>query len=492
MYLSIDQSTSSTTIFLFDKKLSLIKKISKQHKQIYRNKDWVEHNGEEIYQNLLKLIKNIKYKISYSKNLFVSITNQRETFIIFDSKNGKPLCNAIVWQCRRGQSICNTIAKSKAKSRFIKNSTGLELDTYFPASKLSWLLKNNKNLKEKLKKGSALFGTIDTYLIYRLTKTKSYSTDYTNASRTLFFDNKKLEWSKKLINLFKLDLKYLPEVKESSSIFGETNFNNILKFKIPISGVMGDSQSSLFANQCFNNGDSKITLGTGCSILTNIGSKYQIKDKYITTLSFVFNGKAYYSYECLINFAGATISWLKNNLEIINSAEETNKISKFTKDSNGIFLIPAFVGLSSPHWLPNSKGMFYGLTPTANKNHLIRASLESIAFQIKDYVEELKKYQKIKFKRVCIDGGMTTNNFLMQLLSNLFQNKTNISKFEDMSAYGSLLMGLLGIKLVNNLNDLKKYKKNYIQFKPLNSRADIKTYNSWRDVLNKYYLNKNI
>ena len=186
MYLSIDQSTSSTTIFLFDKKLKLIKKISKQHEQIYRNKDWVEHNGEEIYQNVLNLVKNIKKKIVYHKNLFVSITNQRETFIIFDAKSGKPLCNAIVWQCRRGQIICNTISKSKKKSKYIKNSTGLELDTYFPASKLSWLIKNNKNLNAKLKNGSALFGTIDTYLIYRLTKTKSYSTDFTNASRTLF------------------------------------------------------------------------------------------------------------------------------------------------------------------------------------------------------------------------------------------------------------------------------------------------------------------
>ena len=488
MYLSIDQSTSSTTIFLFDKKLNLIKKISKQHKQIYLNKDWVEHDGEEIYQNLLNLVSTIKNKIVYHKNLFVSITNQRETFIIFDAKNGKPLCNAIVWQCRRGKNICNTISKSKTKSRYIKNSTGLELDTYFPASKLSWLLKNNKKLATKLKNGSALFGTIETYLIFRLTKTKSYLTDFTNASRTLFFDNKKLIWSKKLLHLFKLELKYLPKVKESSSIFGETNFNNILKSHIPISGVIGDSQSSLFANQCFNLGDSKITLGTGSSILTNIGSKYIVNDRYITTLSFVFNGKAYYSYECLINFAGATISWLKNNLEIINSPKETSKISKSIKDSNGVFLIPAFAGLSSPHWLPDSKAMFYGLTPSVNKKHLIRASVESIAFQIKDYIEELKKIQKIKFKRICVDGGITKNNFLMQLLSNLFQNRINVSKFEDMSAYGSLLMGLLGIELMKDLNDLQKYKKKYIEFKSQNSKIDITAYNNWRKILNRYYL----
>ncbi len=489
MYLSIDQSTSSTTVFLFNKKLNLIKKISKKHKQIYLNKDWVEHNAEEIYQNLLKLIKNIKNKISKNENLFLSITNQRETFVIFDSKNAKPLCNAIVWQCRRGKNICENISKSKKNLRLIKNSTGLELDTYFPASKLNWLINNNKKLATKLKNGTALFGTIDTYLIYRLTKTKSYSTDFTNASRTLFFDNKKLVWNKKLINLFKLNLKYLPEVKESSAKFGKTNFDNILNFSVPITGVIGDSQSALFANQCFNYGDTKITLGTGSSILTNIGNSYQVKDKYITTLSFVLNRKTYYSYECLINFAGATIAWLKDNLGIIKSSKDSDKISKYIKNSNGVFLIPAFVGLSSPHWLPYSKGMFYGLTPSVTRDHLIRASLESVAFQIKDYVDDLKKQKKIKLKNIYIDGGMISNVFLTQLLSNLFQNKINVSKFKDMSAYGSILMGLLGMKIVNNLNDLKKFKKKYLQVNPYKNKKDINVYNEWKKVLNKYYLN---
>mgnify|MGYP001402085577 CR=1 FL=1 len=489
MYLSIDQSTSSTTVFLFNKNLNLIKKISKQHKQIYYNKDWVEHNADEIYKNLLKIIKNLVKKISYHNKLFVSITNQRETFVIFDTKTGKPLHNAIVWQCRRGKKICNIIAKSQLKSKFIKNSTGLELDTYFPASKLSWILKNNEELAIKLKNGSALFGTIDTYLIYRLTKTKSYSTDFTNASRTLFFDNKKLIWSKKLINLFNLKIKHLPEVKESSSIFGKTNFEGILKQNIPISGVIGDSQASLFANQCFYKGDTKITLGTGSSILTNIGNNYKVKNKYITTLSFVFNDKPHYSYECLINFAGASISWLKDNLNIIDSVKDSSKISKSIKNSNGVFLIPAFVGLSSPHWIPDAKGMFYGLTPSVNKNHLIRSSLESVAFQIKDYAEDLKKQQKINLKKIYLDGGMISNDFLIQILSNLFRNKIYISKFEDMSAYGSLLMGLLGYKLIKNLNGLKKYKKKYIQFKSLNNKTDIKNYNNWRKVLNIHYLN---
>lgn len=491
MYLSIDQSTTSTTIFLFNKKLLLLEKLTKKHKQITNSKGWVEHNADEIYTNLLALVKKIIKKNIFKDNVFLSITNQRETFLIFDTYSGKPLCNAIVWQCRRGQKICKEIDKLSNSSRIIKKITGLKLDTYFPASKLMWLTRNNKNLAKKLKNGSALFGTIDTYLIYRLSKMKSYSTDFTNASRTLFFDNKKLEWNKKLLKLFNLDLKKLPQVKESSSIFGETDFNGMLKYKIPISGVIGDSQSAMFANQSFLNGDTKITLGTGASILTNISNDFVLKDNLLTTLSFVLNGKPYYSYECLINYAGATISWLKDNLEIINSVKETNRISKNIKHSNGVYLIPAFVGLSNPHWLPDAKGMIYGLTPSVNKNHIIRSSLESISFQIKDYLEDLENNKNIKLKNIFIDGGMVNNEFLIQLISNLLNRKINVSNFADMSAYGSLLMGLLGMKLINKTKDLHKYKKKYIEYRPIKKNNDIKIYRKWKNILINHYLKKN-
>ena len=491
MYLSIDQSTSSTTIFLFDKKLSLLKKVTKQHKQITNNKGWIEHDADEIYINLLNLVKAISKNIFLYNNSFLSITNQRETFVVFDTYTGKPLCNAIVWQCRRGQQICEDMNKISHNAKIIKNITGLKLDTYFPASKLSWLIKNNKSLKKKLKNGSALFGTIDTYLIYRLTNMESYITDFTNASRTLFFDNKKLKWNKTLLKLFNLDLKNLPKVRESSSIFGKTDFDGILKNKIPISGVIGASQSAMFANQCLLKGDTKITLGTGASILTNINNNFVVKDNLLTTLSYVYKGKPFYSYECLINYAGATISWLKNNLGIIATFKETEKISKNIKDSNGVFLIPAFVGLSNPHWLPDSKGMIYGLTPSVNKKHLIRASLESIGFQIKDYLEDLEKNKKIKLNNIYIDGGMTQNIFLIQLISNLLDRKINVSNFADMSAHGTLLMGLMGMKLVINPKDLKKYIKEYIQYTPIKKNDDIKIYKKWKKILINYYVSNN-
>ena len=277
MYISIDQSTSSTTVFLYDKKLRLLSKLSKLHKQYQNQLGYVEHDAEEIYKNVLFLLKKISKKIKFHNNLFLSITNQRETFVIFDTLTGKPIYNAIVWQCRRGQKICDQINSSPKNQKLIKKKTGLILDTYFPAPKLVQLLKTEKDLRNKLKNGLALFGTIDTYLIYRLTKQKSYVTDVTNASRTLFFNNKSLKWSKELLKLYGLNIKMLPEVKESSSIFGYTNLNEILKNEIPISGVMGDSQASIFANQCFNKGNTKITLGTGASILTNIGDQFSQK-----------------------------------------------------------------------------------------------------------------------------------------------------------------------------------------------------------------------
>ncbi|MAT85420.1 MAG: carbohydrate kinase [Euryarchaeota archaeon] len=488
MYLSIDQSTSSTTVFLYNKNLKLLNKVTKFHKQIQKGSGYVEHDANEIFKNILFLVKKISKKIKYKSNLFLSITNQRETFVIFDTMTGKPLNNAIVWQCRSGQNVCDKINKSKLNRNLIKKNTGLTLDTYFPAPKLVQLLNLNKKLKEKLKNGSALFGTIDTYLIYRLTKQKSYTTDFTNASRTLFFDNKSLKWSKKLLKLFKLNLKILPEVKESSSIFGYTNINGILNKNIPISGVMGDSQASIFANQCFNKGNTKITLGTGASILTNIGQSFKNQNKIITTLSYVHNNNPSYSYECLINYAGATISWLKNNLKILNSARETNQILNKTKDSQGVVFVPAFVGLSSPHWIPDSKAMIYGLTPSINKNHIVIAALESIAFQIKDYLDDLEENNKINYNDIYIDGGIVSNTSFMQLLCNTLQKKIHVTNYQDMSSYGALMMGLLGMNIISNFKEMKKLKQKYLVFSPDKNKEMADSYKHWQYILKKFYL----
>ena len=488
MYISIDQSTSSTTVFVYNKNFKLAFKEAKSHKQIQKTDGYVEHDANEIYTNILVLIKKISKKIKYNSDLFLSITNQRETFVIFDTLTGKPLYNAIVWQCRRGQNVCDKINKSSLNRNLIKKNTGLKLDTYFPAPKLVELLKSNGKLKEKLKNGTALFGTIDTYLIYRLTKQKSYATDFTNASRTLFFDNNSLDWSKKLLKLFDLQLKKLPEVKESSSVFGYTNINGILKKNIPIAGVIGDSQASIFANQCFNKGNTKITLGTGASILTNIGQSFKYQKNIITTLSYVFKSKPSYSYECLINYAGASISWLKNNLKILNDAKETNLILEKTKSSEGVVFVPAFVGLSSPHWIPNSKAMIYGLTPSINKNQIVRAALESIAFQIKDYLDDLEKKNKIRYNDIYIDGGIVSNTSFMQLLSDSLQKKIHVTNYQDMSSYGALMMGLLGTNIIKSLKGMNKLKQKYIVYTPIKNDIVNESYENWKFALKKFYL----
>ena len=488
MYLSIDQSTSSSTVFLYNKKFKLISKFSKQHKQIQKSSAFVEHDVNEIMSNIFFLVKKISKKIKFEKNLFLSITNQRETFVIFDKYSGKPLHNAIVWQCRRGQKVCEKINKSKKNKNLIKKKTGLTLDTYFPASKLIELLNSNKKIKNKLKNGTALFGTIDTYLIYQLTNQKIYSTDYTNASRTLFFDNSALCWSKDLLKLFNLNLKNLPEVKESSSIFGYTNFNGILKKNIPISGVIGDSQASIFANQCFNRGNTKITLGTGASILTNIGQSFEYNKNVITTLSYVYRNKPTYSYECLINYAGATLSWLKNNLQLIRNENETNNIFAKTKNTEGVVFVPAFVGLSSPHWRPKSKALIHGLTPSISKNQIIRAALESIAFQIKDYLDDLEMRNKIKYNDIYIDGGIVSNGSFMQFLTNTLNKKIYVTNYQDMSSYGALMMGLLGMKIKKNLNEIKKLKQKYFIYTPKKDKEALESYENWKFILKKFYI----
>ena len=487
MYLSIDQSTSSSTVFLYSKNLKLISKFSKPHKQIQKSLGFVEHDANEIISNIFLLVRKISKKIKFKKDLFLSITNQRETFVIFDKNSGKPLHNAIVWQCRRGQKGCDKINKSKKNKNLIKKKTGLTLDTYFPASKLIALLDSNKKIKDKLKNGTALFGTIDTYLIYRLTNQKMYATDYTNASRTLFFDNSSLCWSKDLLKLFKLNLKNLPDVRESSSIFGYTNFNGIFKKSIPISGVIGDSQASIFANQCFHKGNTKITLGTGASILTNIGKTFKYSNNIITTLSYVYKNKPSYSYECLINYAGATLSWLKNNLQIIKNENQINKIFAKTKNTEGVVLVPAFVGLSSPYWKPNSKALLYGLTPSINKNQIIRAALEAIAFQIKDYLDDLEVNNEIKFNEIYIDGGIVSNTSFMKFLTNTLNKKIYVTNYKDMSSYGALMMGLLGMNIIKNFKEIKKLKQKYLIYNPSKDKEANQSYENWKLVLKKYY-----
>ena len=346
LFLAIDQSTSATKMMLFTPDGCLLDQESLSHRQIYPRAGWVEHNAEEIFNNTLKATSTLLKRHSNQRDnlLALSITNQRETFVLFDRETGQPLYNAIVWQCRRGDKICSQLAYDGYESE-VHEKTGLKLDTYFPASKLRWLLDEHPELSQKLVEGSVLFGTIDTYLIYRLTRGKAYFTDHTNASRTLFYDIDQLGWSQELCHLFGIPHDRLPEIRESSAKFGETELGGLLKQAIPICGVMGDSQAALFAQRCFTPGSAKVTFGSGSSILLNIGSQKILADKgIVTAIGWVHQNKPTYAFEGIINFTGATITWLRDQLHLIESPEETEGLAAGLKNNGGVYLVPAFVG----------------------------------------------------------------------------------------------------------------------------------------------------
>jgi len=457
IFLAIDQSTSSTKAMLFTTAGRLLDQEPLIHRQIYPQAGWVEHDAEEIYQNTLKASTALmdRHADQMDNILAFSITNQRETFVVFDRETGQSLHNAIVWQCRRGSDICQNLI-SEGHGESVHNLTGLKIDTYFPASKLKWLMNNHPELEARLKDGSALFGTIDTYLIYRLTQGEVYATDHTNASRTLLYDIEKLGWSKELIDIFGLEISLLPEVKESSAFFGETNLGGCLDHPVPVYGVMGDSQGALFAQRCFTPGGAKVTFGTGSSVLMNIGHEKRLSHKgNVTALAWVLDGRPTYAFEGIINFTGGTISWLRDQLQLIDDPSETEAISKSVIDCDGVYFVPAFVGMSAPYWRPDARAAILGMTPSTSRAHVVRAAVESIAYNITDVLKEMSVDSGIDLELIHADGGAVRNTFLMQFVADMNQLKVRAAQTPELSALGAVFNGYLGLKLVNSLEELQ-------------------------------------
>ena len=456
--LAIDQSTSATKAILFDAKGKVLDKASRNHRQIYPQPGWVEHDAEEIWQNVLAVIRELAKhnpkKISQLAAL--SLTNQRETVLVFDRKTGKPLHHALVWQDRRGDAFCAKLTK-QGQENFVRQKTGLKIDTYFSASKIQWLIANQPKLAAKLRAGSAVIGTIDSYLIHRLTRGEVFATDFTNASRTLLFDIGKLRWDEKLCRLFNVPQRVLPEVRESAAQFGVTDADGILPKPIPIVGVMGDSQAALFAQKCFLPGTAKATFGTGTSVLLNIGEKYQpSKRGAVTALAWVLNGKPVYAFEGIISFSAATIEWLKNQLGLIRDSSEVEQLALSVKDNGGVFLVPAFAGLSAPHWSPEARAAVMGMTAHTNKAHIVRAAQEAIAYQIRDVLDMMRADAKVKLQSLHADGGPTRNKFLMQFTADLTRTEIKVAEIAESSAWGAAMNGLLGLGVCQSLADLAK------------------------------------
>ncbi|MBI1281533.1 MAG: glycerol kinase GlpK [Anaerolineaceae bacterium] len=486
--LAIDQSTSATKALLFDTEGYLLDRTSAEHRQYYPKPGWVEHDAEAIYQNTLEALRALLEKQPQHKNdvVCLSITNQRETFVVFERSTGKPLYNAIVWQCRRGETLCEKLIQSGHSER-IQALTGLKIDTYFPASKISWLCENEPSIRHKLLSGEALLGTIDTYLIYRLTGCTVFATDQTNASRTLLYDIGRLEWNAELCELFGVPPTALADVRDSSAQFGTTNLEGLLDRPIPICGVMGDSQAALFAERCFFPGTAKVTFGTGSSVLLNIGQEMRLSNNgIVTTIGWHYQGVTTYAFEGIINFTGATIAWLQDQLKLIDDPRETQALAEAVPDNAGVYLVPAFVGLSAPYWQPNAKAAIVGLTPAANKNHIVRAALESIAYQVKDVLDLMSGDAGIAMRRIQADGGMVNNQFLMQFCADMTQFVVRASTLPELSALGAVFAGALGMDIYRAIEELESLELAYIDYTPHSDLASIQAlYAGWQAAVQR-------
>ena len=481
--LAIDQSTSATKAILYDTAGLPLDTVSVDHRQYYPRPGWVEHDAEEIWRNTLEALDTLLGRNAdrVGELLCVAITNQRETIVVFDRRTGRPLHNAIVWQCRRGHPICRELLDA-GHGNAVRRLTGLKIDTYFSASKLKWLVLNEPEIAAELRNGEALIGTMDAYLIYRLTGQKTFATDHTNAARTLLFDISRLVWDDGLCELFDVPAAALPEVRESFADFGRTDLGGLLPAPLPIRGVMGDSQASLFAQRCFEVGDAKATIGTGSSLLLNIGPELRFTESgAVTTIAWVRDGEATYSFEGIINYAAATVEWLKNQLGLIADAAESESLATAVEDNGGVYLVPAFAGLSAPYWQPSARAAILGMTAHSTRNHVVRAALESIAYQIRDVLEMMQTDACVVLRSIRADGGAVANRFLMQFIADMTSLEISVSDVAAASPAGAALAAALGSGVYRSLDEIAAVSRDVTLYSPRMPAEQVtRYYDEWK------------
>jgi glycerol kinase len=449
LILALDQSTSATKAVLFNAAGRVVDRAVREHHQIHPQAGWVEHDANEIWINTREVIREIvrRERAPLARLAGISVTNQRETVVVFDRRTGKPLSPAIVWQCRRSEAICQRL-REQGHEQLVRRRTGLRIDTYFSGSKIAWLLQERPGLAARLADGSAVVGTIDAYLLHRLTTGAVFATDHTNASRTLLYDVTKLRWDKKLCALFGVPREALPEVRESAAHFGVTTAGGVLPREVPIVGVMGDSQAALFAHEGHAPGASKATFGTGTSVLLNIGEKFRPPAHgMVTALAWVRDGVPTYACEGLISFSAATVAWLKDNLGLIGDAAEAETLARAVPDSAGVYLVPAFAGLGAPHWSADARAAILGLTTFTRREHVVRAALESIAYQVRDVLDVMGAASGVAPQVMHADGGPTRNRLLMQFTADLTGVELQVSRLAEASAWGAAMNGFQALGL---------------------------------------------
>ena len=463
---SIDQGTTSSRVVLFDTKGN-IKFISQyEFKQYFPRNGWVEHNPNEIWSTTLKALKQTIKKATSLKGhiLTIGITNQRETTILWNKKTGKPIYNAIVWQDRRTQEFCKSL-KNKNYENIFRKKTGLFIDPYFSATKIKWILDNVKVSKKLLKTNNLLFGTVDTFLIWKLTKGKQHLTEATNASRTMLFNINNNKWDNEILQKLKIPKNILPEVKNSADNFGKTD-KRVAGKEIPISAVLGDQQAAAVGQTCFEKGSIKSTYGTGAFIIMNTGSKkINSKNKLLTTICYRLNNKTTYALEGSIFIAGAGVQWLRDKIKLINNAYETEKIAKSTKTNNEVYVVPAFSGIGAPYWRPDARGLITGLTRDSDWKTLVRATVESVAYQSNDLFYSMNK-DGLKPRIVKIDGGMVANNWFSQFLANIINLKVVRPKILETTALGAAMLAGYQIGEFKSLNHIKNTWRKDKEFVP--------------------------
>lgn len=460
--IGIDQSTQGTKALLFDQEGNLIKRTDKAHRQIINEKGWVSHDPEEIYRNTLEAVRNLVQEsgIPAGDVVGVGISNQRETSLAWDRSTGEPLGQAIVWQCARAVDICERVERA-GQAEAVRSRTGINLSPYFPASKIAWILENVEGAKEKADSGNICHGTIDTWLIYKLTGGKEYKTDYSNASRTQLFNIFELKWDQEICELFGINPDNMAEVCDSDSCFGETDFNGFLPHPVPIHGVLGDSHGALFGQGCLKPGMTKSTYGTGSSIMMNIGEKPVLSTHgVVTSLAWSMNGKVNYVLEGNLNYTGAVITWLKDDMKLISSPGEAQKLAEEASKDDKTYLVPAFSGLGAPYWDSRATAAVVGMTRTTKKPELVKAAVECIAYQITDIVNAMSEDAGVKVEELRVDGGPTRNSYLMQFQSDMTRAAVQVPDAEELSGMGpafaaGIALGLWDENIFNKLNRTK-------------------------------------
>ena len=484
--LSIDQGTTSSRAILFNQDGTIKGVAQREFKQFFPKSGWVEHDANEIWTSVLAVIAEVfnENDISPEQIAGIGITNQRETTVVWDKKTNRPIYHAIVWQSRQTQGICQELKDKVLEDKF-REKTGLLLDPYFAGTKVKWILDNVDGAREKAENGDLLFGTIDSWLVWKLSGGKAHITDYTNASRTLVYNIHDLEWDKELLDILEIPESMLPEVKESSEVYAKTIDYHFFGHEVPIAGIAGDQQAALFGQACFNRGDVKNTYGTGGFMLMNTGEEAVAnKNGLLTTIAYGLDGKVNYALEGSIFVSGSAIQWLRDGLRMINSAPQTENYAERVESSEGVYVVPAFVGLGTPYWDAEARGAIFGLTRGTEKEHFIRATLESLCYQTRDVLEAMNSDSQIEVNNLRVDGGAVKNNFIMQFQADLLNVGVERPEINETTALGAAYLAGLAVGFWSSKDEIANRWKLEEKFEPkMEEKQREKLYKGWQKAV---------